>query len=82
MKDSAQSFLSSFKAHPITTGLIGSISGWFSFDLLRASQIFAGVTAGLLSLTTLFITIPKAYQYARWWRVCLRRLRKKGRLKL
>ena len=54
--------------HPALTGLFGSVTGWASLDLLRATQIFAGVTAGLVSLGTLIIIAPKIYaQLRKWW---------------
>ena len=50
--------------HPATTGFAGSVFGWMSFDLLRASQIFAGLTAGVVSVLTIFIITPRAIEGA------------------
>lgn len=50
--------------HPAMTGFAGSVFGWMSFDLLRASQIFAGLTAGVVSILTIFIITPKAIEGA------------------
>ena len=44
-----------------------AIFGWISFDLLRAAQIFAAMTAGLASFCALILTAPKAYAEVRKW---------------
>lgn len=51
---------------------VGSLFGWLSFDLLRASQIFAALMAGLVSLAALIISLPKAIAVVRGWRAALR----------
>lgn len=59
--------LSEIREHPVVVGILGSLSGWASFDLLRAAQIFAGLAAGLVSVCTLAIVLPKAIQEVRSW---------------
>lgn len=51
---------------------IGSVFGWLSFDLLRASQIFAALMAGMVSLVALVISLPKAIAVVRNWRASMR----------
>lgn len=68
--------LEGVRSHPIATGIIGSLSGWVSVDLLRAAQFFAGVTAGVVSLLTAVIIAPKAWaQAVDWYRAILGRKR-------
>lgn len=53
------------------TGMIawtGSVFGWISFDLLRAAQIFAAMSAGAVSLCALILTAPQALAQLRRWR--------------
>jgi hypothetical protein len=48
--------------HPKSIAWLGTVSGWFSVDMLRATQIFYASTAGLVSLCALILTAPQAYQ--------------------
>jgi hypothetical protein len=48
--------------HPRSIAWLGTVSGWFSVDMLRATQIFYAATAGLVSLCALILTAPQAYQ--------------------
>lgn len=60
--------LAALRSHPGITSTIGTVTGWASVDLLRAAQIFAGLTAGLVSLCMLIIIAPKVCaQLAAWW---------------
>ncbi len=45
----------------------GSLFGWISFDLLRASQIFAALAAGMVSICALILTAPKAWAEVQRW---------------
>lgn len=56
-----------FKNHPSLTGLIGTISGWASVDMLRASQIAAAGLAALVSTMSAIIIAPKAWAQLRKW---------------
>lgn len=54
--------------YPGVTGIIGTISGWASFDLLRTSQIAAAMLAAIVSLGTAIIIAPKVIAQLRsWW---------------
>lgn len=53
--------------HAGTTGIVGTISGWASFDLLRTSQIAAAFLAALVSLGTAIIIAPKVWAQLRSW---------------
>ncbi len=54
--------------YPGATGIVGTISGWASFDLLRTSQIAAALLAAFVSLGTAIIIAPKVWaQVAAWF---------------
>lgn len=53
--------------YPGATGIVGTISGWASFDLLRTSQIAAAMLAALVSLCTVIIIAPKVITQLRAW---------------
>jgi hypothetical protein len=50
------------RSHPGVTGIIGTVTGWVSVDLLRTAQFLAAFLAGLVSFLTLFIIAPKAIE--------------------
>lgn len=56
--------IATLRAHPGFTGIIGSIAGWVSVDMLRLAQFTAATLAGLVSFLTLFIIAPKAIEGA------------------
>lgn len=53
--------------YPGATGIVGTISGWASFDLLRTSQIAAAMLAAVVSLGTAVIIAPKVWAQLRSW---------------
>ncbi len=60
--------ISHLRQHSGLTGILGSITGWASVDLLRASQVVAAMLAGFVSLLTAVIIAPKAWAQLRaWW---------------
>jgi len=59
--------IAALKEHPRLISFIGTVSGWASFDLLRASQITAAILAGLVSLCALILTGPKAIEEVKKW---------------
>lgn len=59
--------LDHLRNYPGMTGIVGSISGWASFDLLRTSQIAAAMLAALVSLGTFIIIAPKIWAQLRSW---------------
>ena len=63
--------LAILRNHTVTTGILGSISGWASVDFLRSAQIAAAFLAALVSLGTLIIIAPKVAAQLREW--CQRR---------
>ncbi len=70
------SLFDEMKSFPIYTGMIGTVSGWASFDLLRTSQIFAGIMAGIVSGCTLIVVAPKALAVVCEWWGCKKKKRK------
>lgn len=59
--------LAHLNANPKFVAWLGAISGWASFDFLRAAQIVAAVLAGLVSLCALILTGPQALAKLRSW---------------
>lgn len=53
--------------HPRMVATVGAVSGWFSVDLLRATQIAAAGLAALVSLCALVLTAPKAVAEVKTW---------------
>lgn len=53
--------------HPRIVAWIGAVAGWWSFDLLRAAQIFAALAAALVSICALILTAPKAIAEVKKW---------------
>jgi len=61
--------IATLRTHAGATGIIGTVTGWASVDLLRTSQIAAAILAGFVSLLTAVIIAPKAWAQLRaWWR--------------
>lgn len=60
--------IAQLRSHPALTGILGSVTGWASVDLLRAAQFAAAALAALVSLGTLIIIWPKIWaQLGAWW---------------
>ena len=59
--------IATLRSHPSVTGLIGTVTGWASVDLLRTSQIAAALLAALVSLGTAIIITPKVWAQLREW---------------
>lgn len=63
------SIFKSLTAKPHVTAVLGTVSGWFSWEMIAhakdAAQFAAGVLASLVSLCALIITGPKAVAQVR-----------------
>lgn len=59
--------LDHLRNYPGATGIVGTISGWASFDLLRTSQIAAALLAAFVSFGTAIIIAPKVWAQLRSW---------------
>lgn len=66
--------LEHLRNHAGTTGIVGTISGWASFDLLRTSQIAAAMLAALVSLGTAIIIAPKVWAQVAAWGAKIRKI--------
>lgn len=47
--------------------VLGAVSGWASFDLLRASQIAAAILASLVSICSIILIAPKVIGQVKRW---------------
>lgn len=65
-------FLTALSDHPRLLSIIGTVTGWASFDLVRAAQFTAAFLAGLLSLCSLILIAPKVLAELRRWYHVLR----------
>lgn len=55
------------KEYPITISTVGSISGWFSVNLVQTAQFAAATLAALVSLCAFILVAPKAIREVRSW---------------
>ena len=62
-----KSLLTALHDHPRLVAFAGGISGWASFDWLRAAQFAAATMAALVSLCALILSAPKALAEVRRW---------------
>ena len=66
------------ESHPVTTSWIGTVSGWFSVEmLLKDAQIFAALAAGSVSVCAFILTIGPTIKKLREYRQAWREWRKK-----
>lgn len=75
MMDALKAFAES---RPTTTSWIGTVSGWFSVEMLvKEAQIFAALMAGFVSFCALILTIGPTIKKLREYRQAWREWRKR-----
>lgn len=59
--------ITELQSHPRAVAFFGTLTGWLSFDYLRAAQITAAFLASILTLCSLILIARKTVVEVRSW---------------